>query len=394
MRLGTTLCLELEIAMPKVTAVIPCFNHGRFIDQSVDSILNQTFQDFEILVVNDGSTDPFTVDKLHNLNKPKTKVLHKANGHLSSARNAGIRAATSDYILCLDSDDHFAPTFLEKALPAMESSPDIGIVTCIVQFFGVSDHVWNPAGGDVTNFLNGNECPSSMLLRKRAWSETGGYDETMKKGYEDWNFYIGLTKRGWRIHTLQEPLLYYRTQATSMVMESDKIRPELIRRLVLNHKDIFQQYIDYVILKKEEYIQWLKYSAGEKDKRIALLEDFLSSVFSQQDLKAEATKRKFADFNKSNKNKTICLYGAGTYAKECLRLFDLSQLNIIGFVDRDPSKRGTFLGTYPIYGLDQLKELDPDILALSMWDKKSIVPFVRQIKDSGRLRFEINLDLL
>ena len=81
--------------VPKVSVIIPCYNHGVYIDETVDSVLDQTFQDFEIIIINDGSTDEFTVEKLKTYNKPKTKVIHTSNQGLSSARNNGIRASTN-----------------------------------------------------------------------------------------------------------------------------------------------------------------------------------------------------------------------------------------------------------------------------------------------------------
>ncbi len=81
--------------MPKVSAVIPCYNHGQYIDEAVDSILKQTYQDVEIIVINDGSTDQFTIEKLRVYCKPKTRVIHTENRGPSAARNTGIAAAAA-----------------------------------------------------------------------------------------------------------------------------------------------------------------------------------------------------------------------------------------------------------------------------------------------------------
>ncbi len=93
--------------MPKVSVIIPCYNHGKYIDEAVDSILNQTFKDFEIIIVNDGSTDELTNNKLKQYDKPKTFVINKENEGLSVARNTAIKRAVGEYILTLDADDSF-----------------------------------------------------------------------------------------------------------------------------------------------------------------------------------------------------------------------------------------------------------------------------------------------
>ncbi|HXM47111.1 MAG TPA: glycosyltransferase family A protein [Pyrinomonadaceae bacterium] len=80
--------------MPKVSVIIPCYNHGSYIDEAVDSVLAQTFPDFEIIIVNDGSTDQETVQKLADFNQPQTTVLHTANQGLAAARNSGIQNST------------------------------------------------------------------------------------------------------------------------------------------------------------------------------------------------------------------------------------------------------------------------------------------------------------
>lgn len=244
--------------MAQVTVVIPCFNHGRFLDEAVDSVLAQTFTDLEIFVVNDGSTDPHTVAKLKDYLRPKTTVLHKVNGHLASARNHGIARAKSKYILSLDADDKFAPDFLEKAVAVLEREPRTGAVNCWSRMFGTRDEiVTSQIGGDVKNFLSHNVCSASCLFRRECWQEVGGYDEAMKQGYEDWDFWLSVTKRGWFVRNIPEPLLFYRVTGSSMVAGSDKIRPQLVRKLVQKHRELYAQHVDLVVFELELKIQRL-----------------------------------------------------------------------------------------------------------------------------------------
>lgn len=245
--------------MAKVTVVIPCYNHGRFLDKAVDSILAQTFTDYEIFVINDGSTDPYTVRKLENYSKPKTTVFIKKNEHLSAARNYGIQRSKAEYILTLDSDDYFAPEFLEKAVAIVDREPKVGIVTSWCQTFGaVKRLVKHELKVGVKAFLTHNPCHASCLFRRRCWEDVGGYDETMREGYEDWNFNIAVTKRGWTVHAIPEVLFYYRVGNVSMVTGSDKVRPELMGRLVRNHLELYREHVEDVVMDEERQIQALE----------------------------------------------------------------------------------------------------------------------------------------
>ena len=243
---------------PKVSVVIPCFNHGKFIDDAVESILGQTYQDFEIIIVNDGSTDVFTNDKLRDYAKPKTRVLHVPNGGPSVARNSGIRAAEGEYILTLDADDFFAPAFLEKAVGILEGEEGLGVITCGVQFVGDSNRTWHPKGGGAEDFLLENNCASGALFRMQCWKDAGGYDEDMKKGYEDWDLWLSITGKGWRVHSIPEPLLFHRVFKGSRDHDSYSEHPESVKRIIRNHPDIFGKYVSEVIYEKEKVISFLR----------------------------------------------------------------------------------------------------------------------------------------
>ena len=245
--------------MSKVSVIIPCYNHGHYLDEAVDSILKQTYQDFEIIIVNDGSTDAFTIEKLRAYHKPKTTVIHTDNGGPSAARNTGIRASHGEFILTLDADDYFETTFLEKAVPILERSSEIGAVACGVQHVGTDTKRHIPRGGDVKSFVIENSALGNALIKKICWEQAGGYDETMRSGgYEDWNFWIDVTKHGWLVHVIPEYLFYYRRHPVSRRTKSHENRPEFILQVVKNHHDLFAQYVEEVIFAKEQKIQSLR----------------------------------------------------------------------------------------------------------------------------------------
>jgi len=122
--------------VPKVTVAIPCYNHGAYLSEALDSVDAQTFDDYEIIVVNDGSTDAATLTFLSNLDAPKTRVITTVNSGVSAARNRAIREALGEYILPLDADDKIAPTYLEKAVAILDHQHDVLVVYSNQRMFG------------------------------------------------------------------------------------------------------------------------------------------------------------------------------------------------------------------------------------------------------------------
>jgi len=203
--------------MPKVSIIIPCYNQGQYVDEAVDSVLAQTFQDFEIIIVNDGSIDDFTNEKLINYNKPKTIVIHTTNQGLSAARNNGIKASSGVYILPLDADDKIATTYLEKAVKKLDSKKRIGIVYCKAEYFGEKTGEWVLPDYNFYEFLNGNQIFCSGFFRRVDYNKSKGYNSNMIYGWEDWDFWLSLIENDIEVYRVPEVLFYYRIRANSML---------------------------------------------------------------------------------------------------------------------------------------------------------------------------------
>ena len=200
--------------MPLVSVVIPCFNYGEFIEQAVDSVLAQTFQNFEIIVVDGGSTDHFTREVLQDLNKPKTSVYFREGRHLvGDNRNFGVSLAKGKYICCLDADDKLDPTYLEKALFFLEGYK-YDVVHPSVQCYGDDTLIWYADPASFENMMHvGNAIATVGVFLKQAWQQVGGYkDWPIGEGHvpEDWDFWVRLMGHGFRFKNLREPLMLYR----------------------------------------------------------------------------------------------------------------------------------------------------------------------------------------
>lgn len=199
--------------MQKVSIVIPAYNQAQWLPEAIQSALDQTVE-CEVIVVNDGSPDNTSeVAKMFDV-----KLIEKENGGLSSARNAGIKEATGEWILTLDADDKIAPDFVEKCL---KYNDEYDIIGTGQQEFGDTDRKYlfkqNPTHAD---FLQNNQINCCSLFRKEIWETIGGYDEEMKLGYEDWDFWMRATKAGYKVITVPEYLFFYRKHGVSMVTKA------------------------------------------------------------------------------------------------------------------------------------------------------------------------------
>lgn len=238
---------------PHISVVIPCYNDGKYLPETIAKLKQQTFTSFEIIVVNDGSTDEATISYLDTLsNDPQIQVIHQANGRMSAARNTGAKHAKGHYIAALDADDYFDNTFFEKALAVFEKEPQIAVVTSYIRFFGNKTGSSKPRGGTAANFLFSNQCPACAMVKKTVWDEVGGYDEAMKMGYEDWEFYIRIAQKNWNVHVIREHLLFYR-QTSKSTLANDTLpnRTALINYIVDKHKDWYLDNLKTLIDNKE-----------------------------------------------------------------------------------------------------------------------------------------------
>ena len=232
--------------MPKVSVIMPCYNQGRYIEEAVTSVLSQTFQDFEVIIVNDGSTDPDTIETLESFDKPKCRVIHTANQGLADARNSGIREASGEYILPLDADDRIGSTYLEKAVRLLDEQPNVGIVYCEAEFFGEESGRWELPPYRFPDVLLGNYIFCSAFFRKADWANTPGY-QVICGGWEDYDFWLSLIEIGREVIRIPEVLFFYRRMSGSMIKTMTR-EEQLVAhsRIFHNHRELYSQNIQFL----------------------------------------------------------------------------------------------------------------------------------------------------
>ena len=231
-------------AAPAVSILVPYYNMGRYLPETLRSLREQTFEDYEILLVDDGSTEPDSQRLLATLEgTPKLRLVRKPNGGLSSARNAGLREARGRWILPLDPDDLIAPTFLEKAVAVMRRSPRLGYTTSLVSYFIDDPHTpiggWVPWGLERDALCLENVASTCTALMERELVEqVGGYDEWLTS-YEDWDVFCALAERGYEGVVLPEFLFHYRQRPDSMTRQvATQSRQALIAYLLRKHPEL------------------------------------------------------------------------------------------------------------------------------------------------------------
>jgi glycosyltransferase involved in cell wall biosynthesis len=195
---------------PRVSVIIPCYNYGKYINEAVDSVLHQSFRDYEIIIVNDGSTDDYTNNLLADYQKPKTKVFHTKNQGVSAARNYGIERSVGDYILPLDPEDKIGNTYLQKAVDVLDKNPRIGIVYSKLNMFGSESGDGNWPSFSREEMLYRNVIYNSAVFRKKDWLAAGKYKTDYLYAGEDWDLWLSLLELGVEVYQIPEVLFFYR----------------------------------------------------------------------------------------------------------------------------------------------------------------------------------------
>jgi predicted O-linked N-acetylglucosamine transferase (SPINDLY family)/GT2 family glycosyltransferase len=235
-----------EISVPLVSIVIPCYNHATFLSEAIESIINQTYGNWECIIVNDGSPDNTSevVNSLINkYSRHKITLLEKVNGGLSSARNAGIKISSGTHILCLDADDKIGSDFLKDSVTILQNNPEVGFVYTDVQYFGSRTDSISYGEFNSDSFLRNNQATATSMFRREIFDSVGGYKEIMDGGLEDWEFWISAYENGWNGYRLAKPCFYYRqydkgSMLQNLVGNKSKLQT-LFARIISLHSNLY-----------------------------------------------------------------------------------------------------------------------------------------------------------
>ena len=283
--------------MPRVSVIIPAFNASRFISQAIESVLDQTFTDRELIVVDDGSTDD-TASLVMKYGE-KLRYIYQKNQGLSSARNTGIVKAEGEYIGFLDADDYWDREKLRHQVALLDSSPDTGVVYTALKVVDKDNREIEERGclvrGRVFFSLLTENCVvgscSSALIRRECFEKAGTFDE-MLSASEDWDLWLRIAPY-YLFDFVDLPLTFYRIHEGNMHKD-----------LVLMEKNVF--HVIDKLFKREALNQEVVRRQGEILARHAL--DFALNYFIERDVK----------------NARRCILDAWRWDKKAIDLFYLS----------------------------------------------------------------------
>ena len=204
---------------PLISVIVPCYNQAQYLDECLQSVLDQTYPNWDCIIVNDGSPDNTEEVAKKWLEKDaRFKYYYKENRGLSSARNFGIGKAEGEWILPLDSDDYISNDYLDLAKNHF-ANQDLKVIYCEAQKFGVLNENWKLKEFSLFNLAVENLIFCSAFFRKEDWEKVGGYDENLLHGLEDWDFWISLLKNDGKVLKLNEICFFYRIKENSMLKD-------------------------------------------------------------------------------------------------------------------------------------------------------------------------------
>lgn len=265
----------------KVSVIMPCYNDGAYIEESAVSVFRQTYAPVELIVVDDGSNDPRTLQALERLkDQVRCRVLRTDHLGVVPARNKGIAQADGEFILPLDSDDLIDATYIEKAVRIMRADPSVGVVYCLADLFGEEHGPWPLPQYSLKEMLKENIVFVSSVFYKADWERTGGFKSNMTYGLEDYDFWIGLLEIGRQIVQIPEVLFHYRIKKrsrTTVLMENAEHLKAMYVQVYQNHPQFYKKYRDeYAMALRESAVDmlFLKNAMVQKNKLYQVIKRF------------------------------------------------------------------------------------------------------------------------
>ncbi|MCF4102117.1 glycosyltransferase family 2 protein [Gillisia sp. M10.2A] len=226
---------------PTISIIVPCFNQAEYLPDALESVLNQNYDEWECIIVNDGSTDNTEeIAREYEKKNSRFKYCYQENAGLSVSRNSGIQLAKGDYILPLDADDVLGNNYILHALEEFKNDESLKLVYCNVCKFGLVDTFWNLPDFSLLELSKKNMIIASGVYKKEDWKEIGGYDKNMIYGWEDWEFWISLLKNGGNVKKIENVEFYYRIKSESMLNAITSYQQKyLFEYISIKHSDFF-----------------------------------------------------------------------------------------------------------------------------------------------------------
>ena len=398
----------------KVSIIIPVFNTSKYLKQCLDSVINQTLREIEIICIDDGSTDnSLKILKEYQKNDKRIKILTQKHKKQGAARNYGISIACGEYIGFVDSDDWCELDMFEKLYEkAKETNSDITM--CAITTFNNNNSNEYSKEDTYTNLdifpkeffnrvfvpyetldflLNICVCPPNKIIKHKLINSNNlRFDE--KTYYEDGAFFYDSWLCAERISLIKHFGYYYRMFSdTSTCFSNDfhKLQNFQVledkKRILKKHKVYKKLKKDFISYKRSSILYWL-YKITDKRAKLIYLILILFSMPSCYLEPLTTFKRELWLLTQIilNNNKRIVFWGASIFLECFISKYKISNENIIGIIDKNPAKHNKFIGKYLCYPPENLKDLNADIVIITIVNfSKSNQQSIREfLKETGK----------
>lgn len=235
-----------------ISIIITCYNYGKFIDEAIKSALNQNFINYEIIIIDDCSTDEFTKNKIKELQKFLSSVINlkiialKKNVGVCAARGVGAKEAKGEYLIFLDADDKLHKDCLQEMYNVIEKG-QYDMIGCLIQTFGKQNKKEKKINADLHTVLWSSHVHATFLLKKENFFKIGGYDKSFKDGAEDFDFFVRMMENGGKPFIIQKHLVFYRKHGNSRLdnfnSQSETKKFNLRLKVISNSPRMHYDYI-------------------------------------------------------------------------------------------------------------------------------------------------------
>lgn len=228
---------------PLVSIITTCYNDGKYLQECIDSVKSQTYSNIEYIIIDDGSTDRFTLDLLKAIACDKQiKLIKTLNQGVCKARNHAITESSGVFILALDSDDLISSQFIELSINEMLNDDNVKLVATDYKFFGRINHTIKLEDYSIERLMGHNLFVVSTMFRRQDFDAVGGFNLNMKEGLEDWDFWLSILKNGGDVKYIKGVNFFYRLKPkknSRNISSAIKNHEKLRKILWENHKELY-----------------------------------------------------------------------------------------------------------------------------------------------------------
>jgi len=358
-----------------VTIVLPTYNGSRFLRDSIESVLNQTYQEWELIIVNDCSTDnTLEIAKEYEAKDARIKVVtNQTNKKLPASLNVGFSLAKGDYYTWTSDDNMYKPNAIDFMVNYLNNNNDVDLISCSFDYIDENGKFLkvfldnrDRYQVDLAHYCNIGAC---FMYRKEIGNKVGGYNE---KAFcaEDYEYWCRIALVG-NIEYSNENLYIYRKNPASLTATKSHITKKLslnirkkyakkiMNKCKLSNGEKTEKFIQYYLHQKNCY--WLFQAILTNP--FGALYLIIKSVF--QKIYPPLYLFYILYFSKY-RNKKIIFWGASLFLKKFIETYKINKKNIIGIVDKNEKLIGEQIGAYKVHSLDDLSTLNPDYVILTI----------------------------